>query len=126
MNGVCAPNGVGRCFRETDVTCLSFGHESAHFTDRIFDGNRLVDSMGKIDVDPFDAKTLQRSLAGRTDIVRAAVDAPAAVRQKLLAEFLCDYDLVADRGKRFANEFLVAKGTIGVSRIEKIDAEFDG
>jgi hypothetical protein len=52
-------------------------------------------------------------------------DAPAAIRQKFLTKLRCDDDLVADRGERFANELLIAKETIGIDRMEKIDAEFD-
>src|SRR5580692_11875578 len=125
MNGVCATNGVRRRLGEADVTHLSFGNEPAHFTDRVLDRNRLVDSMGEIEVDLFDAETLQRGFAGRAHIVRTAVDASAAIRQEFLAEFRGYDDLVADRGERFANELLVAKRTIGIGRIEEIDAEFD-
>jgi len=79
-----------------------------------------------IKIDGLDLEPLERALGGLPDVIRPAVDANWSVGTELEAEFGRDDHLLAERRKRFTNQFLVDEWTVNFGGIEKGDAAFDG
>jgi hypothetical protein len=73
-----------------------------------------------------DAETMQRVVAGPTDVLRRAVDPQAfAVRSALVAELRRELDVVSPVLDGLADQLLVGEGAVHVGRVEEGDAEVE-
>ena len=104
------------------------GDELGHRADGLLDRHRRVDAVLVVEVDVVDAEPLQRGVAGRPDVLRAAVDAERRVPSlvALVAELGREHDLVAAAGDRPADEPLVGERAVHVGGVEEGDAEVEG
>ena len=79
-----------------------------------------------VQVDVLDAQPVQRRVAGRADILRAAVDRPAAVRPPLVPELGGQHHLVPAALDGPADQPLVGEGAVRVGRVEESHAQVEG
>jgi hypothetical protein len=96
-------------------------NKNAH---HIFDGHRLVDAVLVVEVDVVGVETLQARFATRPHVFGTSVDAvPTASLVAHDAKFGGDDGLLANAGKRFAQQFLVGIRPVHIRAIEEIDAQ---
>jgi hypothetical protein len=80
-----------------------------------------------VEVDVLDAEALQAGVAGRADVLGAAVDAdPGPVGEPLVAELGGQLHLVSAAGDGLADELLVGERPVHVGGVEEGDSEIEG
>ena len=126
VHGVRPADGGGRGLGQAEVADLAGLDELGHGADGLLDRDGLVDAVLVVEVDVVDAEALQRGVAGRADVVGAAVDADhGAVGEALVAELGGELDLVAPAGDGLADELLVGEGAVHVGGVEEGHAEVE-
>ena len=127
VHGVGAADRLRRRLGEPEVADLAGLDQLGHRADGLLDRHGLVDAVLVVEVDVVDAEPLQRGVAGRADVLGAAVDADAgAVGPALVAELGGQLDLVAAAGDGLADELLVGERAVHVGGVEEGDAEVEG
>src|ERR1700678_814589 len=80
-----------------------------------------------VQVDRLHSQPPQAGFAGAADVIKLNTDAANIGIGRVAddAEFCGENNLVALAFDRFANEFFVFVRAVGVSRVEKVNAEFE-
>ena len=95
----------------------------------VLDRHIRVDAVLIEEIDPIGPEALQRGFRDRLDVLRAAVQAAAALacgRVDVEAELRRDHDPIADGRKGLADQFLVGEGPIDLRGVEESHAALDG
>ena len=115
-------------FGQTEMLHLAGRDQVLDRARHILDRHVGIDAMLVEQVDPIGAQALQASIRNRFDVRGLAVGAAAAFAGRQIdieTEFGGNDDLVADRGKRFANQFLIDERAVSFRRVEQGDAAID-
>ena len=127
VDGVRAPDRVGRRLAEPDVADLALLHQLGQRADGLLDRRVRVHAVLVVEVDVVGAQPLERALERLPDVLRRAVEAApgGAVGLRLDAELGGDDDLVAAAGERAAEQLLVVVRAVQLGGVEEGDAELD-
>ena len=115
---VCTPASERpKCFT---LPCLDqFLHRTGHVLDR----HVGIDAVLVEQVDGLDPEPLERALGRLLDVLRPAVQArlarPLVVSAQVEPELGGDHHLLAERGERFADEFLVRERAVHLGGVEE-------
>src|SRR6185369_17947789 len=113
--------------REAEVLDLALGDQLLHGTGDIFDRYVRVDPVLIKKVDRLDAQPLQCRISHLADMLGTGVETVArAVRIDTEAELGRDHHLVAERRECLAEQRLVRKGSVSLSRVEQSHTSLDG
>ena len=118
---------IGLGLRDPEKADLALGHEARHRAPRLLDRDLRVDAMEVVEVDGVDAEPLERGVAGRANVRGAPVPSERERRLVLQDEAALgrEEDSLAAARDGAPDEPLVREGTVGVGRVEVIDAEVD-
>ncbi|GBF27238.1 hypothetical protein MnTg02_02285 [bacterium MnTg02] len=114
MRCMSTANGLHPCFRQSQMTNLTFVLELHHRADRIFDWHIGIYAMNVVKINHVNAEPFQTCFASLNNIVRPAVYRCRSVGQTNIAEFCSEADFVADRSDRPANKLFIFTTGIGV------------
>jgi len=103
---------------------LALPDQVFHRAGDVLDRHVRVDAVLIEQIDDAGLEPLERGLRDLFDVLRPAIQAAllACARIDVEAETGCDHDLLADRGKRLAHQFLVGERAVDFGGVEKRNA----
>src|SRR2546425_7069671 len=126
VDGLRAPDGLGRRLRQPEKADLAALDEARHATHGVLDGHLRIDPVLVVEVDHVHAQALETRVAGFRDIGRAAVDAIALpVRAPHLAQLGGHEYPVALAFDGAPEQLLVLAPAIHVRGVEMVDPEVE-
>ena len=128
MDGVSAPQRVGRDLGEADRANSACFDEARQFADCVFDRNRFFDAMNIVEVDVVDAEPLARGVERVAHMGRAVVEKARAVLTPTDCKLGRQRHLAAAGfvlGQELADHLLAKSVAIDIGGVPEIDAEFE-
>ena len=129
MDGMGAPDRLGRRLAEPEMADLALLDELRHRSDRLLDGHVRVDAVLVVQVDVIGAEPLQRALDRAADMLGRAVERPdgghvAGLRRvHPPRELRREHVLVAMPLDGAAHELLVGHRPVQLRRVQEVDSE---
>ncbi|MNE30256.1 hypothetical protein D3C80_1237620 [compost metagenome] len=120
-----AAHRVGAGLRHAEILDLTLGNQVFHRAGDILDRHVGIDAMLIEEIDHLDAETLQAAFYRLPDMRRLAVQAGLLAVDEVEGKLGGDDELIAERLQCLADHFLVGKGAVDLSRVEKRYAAFD-
>ncbi len=102
---------------ETEVQDFPLGDQMFYGTSHLFDWHFRIDTVLVVKINAVGSQPLQRFLGYLLDVLWPAIESYGTI--DLETKFGCDYDLVAERLKRFSDKFLTCKWTVNLRRIKE-------
>src|SRR5436853_2724477 len=93
---------------------------------RIFQRHFRIDPVQLIQIDPFEAKSLQAFVYASGEILRPTIRDPLAGSRPRISAFGGDYQILWIGIKGFGDHQLACLGTVSIGSIDEIDTKFDG
>ena len=133
MNGICTANGLSSCPGKTDIAYLAGRNQISHGSDCFFERHPGINTVLIVEIDMINPEPLQRTLTGRTDILRPAAytgyGRPASISRCSTAHDteLGGYDhLAAPSPDRSADQLFIGKRALHIRGIKKVHPHFQG
>ena len=117
---------AGAGLGQAEVAYLAGPYQLADGARDVLDRHVGVDPVLVEEVDRVGAQAAQGGVGDAPDLLGSAVESDGLAVLDAPAELGGDHDLVADRGERFTDEFLVDVGAVDLGGVEERDAAFDG